>query len=374
MKYAIVTPTFSGHFWAIEEYLASFDKFVIDKENINIYFVISENEKKSFLKIVSFYKDRININVLVFEDILKRFSIEDSTNDLLNKYGKFSFQTLKKFYAMLAIPEEKMLVLDSESIWVSKTNMSNLFYDFFKKPFICFSYLNKRYFLSEFFYSVCDNVRYILKNNEDKWFIETFMWFYEKRILKDLFGEFGNPIDLVEKIYQKKKFNIAGLFEICLYCSFISKQNIKYGYDFIDVCELLSKNMSDNLCGEYIDNFMNIFKGESGIFEHALFLVNDNNYEYIKRIFNLRYFKIIRCDINLRQFFAKKIIKESNVKILASSEASLIKRKKYIYRLKFYKHYNKFLLPFKNLKKVFSVFNWFVEPFAIVYYYIKSIK
>ena len=100
MKNCILTPTFSGHFQFIKKYLKSFNRFVSDKENCIIYFIINKSENNELSKIISDFSN-LDIKILFFEDILKKFNIEISPEELLQKYGKYSFQSLKKFYGML---------------------------------------------------------------------------------------------------------------------------------------------------------------------------------------------------------------------------------------------------------------------------------
>ena len=74
-KKCIITPTFSGHFCFIKKYLKSFDMYVEDKDDCVIYFVISKSEDTEFKKIISAYKNSLDIRVLFLEDILEHFSI-----------------------------------------------------------------------------------------------------------------------------------------------------------------------------------------------------------------------------------------------------------------------------------------------------------
>ena len=102
-KFAIVTPTYIEHFRFINTYLKSFVNFVEDKQDVDIYFIISSTENAQFQKIIEPYLNECSIKVIFFEDILAHFGINISSGDLLTKYKKFTFQTLKKFYAMLYI-------------------------------------------------------------------------------------------------------------------------------------------------------------------------------------------------------------------------------------------------------------------------------
>ena len=188
MKYCILTPTFVGHFQYLKNYLTSFNRNVLDKDNCIIYFIINENENKKLEKIISNYQN-LNIKILHFENILQHFGIIETPEMLLDKYGKFSFQALKKFYGMLYLEKyQQFLVLDTESIWLNKCYMSNLFENFFNKsPFIIYSNINKRKKVSISNQEASDNINYILNTKCDKWFVEQYVRFWDVNILKDIF-------------------------------------------------------------------------------------------------------------------------------------------------------------------------------------------
>ena len=175
MKYAIITPTYINHFKFIKPYLKSYIKYVKDKDNIHLYFIISKAEKDKFNKITDRYKDQCNITVLYFEELLGYFGVKELPENLLKKYGRFTFQTFKKLYALLFIPEEKSLVLDSESMWVRKTNMSELFEKFFSKPVIYGSLLDKKLRIGPAFNQMVKNVDFLLKKTCPYWFLENYM-------------------------------------------------------------------------------------------------------------------------------------------------------------------------------------------------------
>ena len=205
MKYCILTPTFVGHFQYLKNYLTSFNRNVLDKDNCIIYFIINENENKKLEKIISNYQN-LNIKILHFENILQHFGIIETPEMLLDKYGKFSFQALKKFYGMLYLEKyQQFLVLDTESIWLNKCYMSNLFENFFNKsPFIIYSNINKRKKVSISNQEASDNINYILNAKCDKWFVEQYVRFWDVNILKDIFFKYGSCYDIVNKIYKKE--------------------------------------------------------------------------------------------------------------------------------------------------------------------------
>ena len=96
----IITPTYKGHFPFIKKYLTTYVHFVEDAKQIPVFFIISKNEANEFKKLISPFIKKINLQVLFIEDILSKYGIHEDSNALLEKYGRYSFQTLKKMYAM----------------------------------------------------------------------------------------------------------------------------------------------------------------------------------------------------------------------------------------------------------------------------------
>lgn len=97
--------------------------YVEDPEEVGMAFVVSRDDAEEFDRLLKPYKGRICTRVLIFEALLESFGIQETADEILSKYGKFAFQTLKKLYAMLALDGERFLVLDSESMWIRPTRM-----------------------------------------------------------------------------------------------------------------------------------------------------------------------------------------------------------------------------------------------------------
>jgi hypothetical protein len=379
LKYAVITPTFEPHFQFIEKYLESYKEFVIDKENITLLFTISKDEEDAFKKITDKYCEDVKFETLFFEDILKHFGISLSPDELLKKYKKFTFQTLKKFYTMLYSDADRFLVLDSESIWAKETNMKDLFEKFFESPFIASSSISCRNSISDFTQGVNDNVNFLLDKSCDRWFLENFVWFYDKAILNDMFQCCGYPIEMADKVYglhDEQKIE-SGIFEIELYQAYLYHNNNKYNYTVIDIDKLLESKLNRSLLRKYLDDYNNLFNGNCGILEHTMLLLTESNWETLANMFKTYNFNIIRCDysdfenIELQEKFMG-IVKPN---ILAASQEHafgindkykiLVDKNKYFQKME--KHLSRLLHPQKFLPQLF------IEPFSIIYYYIMNI-
>jgi len=372
MKYAIITPTFQPHFKYIDKYLESYNKFVSDKSEIEIIFTISKDENKAFQKILTKYKD-VTYKVVYFEDLLKKFNIPDSPDELLNKYKKFTFQTLKKFYTMLDSDAEYFLVLDSESMWIKETKMVELFDNYYKEPFLTYSSLSNRNSISSFTMNVIKNTNYLLNKDCDKWFLENFVWFYSKNILKDLFNELGAPILLADKIYNLNDYDKreSGIFEIVLYQNYLYNNNQRYNYKLINADELLSQKLSTDDYKSYINNYHKTLQGNFGILEQSMLFLTTSNYKLIADVFKQNNFNIIRCDhTNLDNFALQKAflgIAQPNI-LAASQDHAFGINNAQTMLLRQSKYYNKLC---KHTKKFLEFLGYLIEPISIMIYLIK---
>lgn len=312
---------------------------------------------------------------MFFEDILQYYGISFSPNELLKKYKKFTFQTLKKFYTMIYSDADRFLVLDSESMWVKETNMKYLFEKFFESPFIASSSISFRNSIGDVIQESCDNVNFLLDKSCDRWFLENFVWFYDKAILNDMFQCYGSPIEMADKVYdlQVEQKIRTGIFEIELYQAYLYHNKDKYNYTVIDIDKLLESKLNTSLLRKYLDDHNKLFNGACGILEHAMLLLTHSNWKSLANMFKTCNFSIIRCDysnfenIELQEKFLN--IVQPNI-LAASQEHAfgindkykiLVDRNKYFQKME--KHLLRLLHPQKFLPELF------IEPFFIIYYY-----
>ena len=322
--YTIVTPTYKGHFCYIHTYLNSFNKFSTNND-FQICFIIEMEDFEEFCSIVEPFQSKLNIRILFFEQLLRYFKVEESPQKIMEKYGRFSYQTLKKFYAMLYLDSKYYLILDSESMLCKKTDIVKLFKQFFENPVIFYS----PRFIWDAKRSLKDlsveNVEYLLNYQTNNWYIEEFSWFYEKEILVDLFEQYGQPIGLIHKIGEliSPSKRAAGVFEILLYRIYIEKNHSKYPrYKFIDIYEMLKATLEKQDFLKYYWDSKNTFHGESGFFEHfSLFIKFKSLKHFIKLINNIQC-PIVRFEsYRTRDYIIQRLlIKKSNIQILAASQ------------------------------------------------------
>ena len=115
--------------------------------------------------------------------------------------------------------------------------MKDLFDSYFNHPYFAYSILSKREIQNQFQKVLLTNINYLLKDENKKWYLETFSWFIDKKILLDIIKQYGSPFDMVQKLWlfwNGDKTKIA-LFEGLLYYQFIDKNNQKYNYTILDI-------------------------------------------------------------------------------------------------------------------------------------------
>ncbi len=376
MKRAIITPTFSGHFNFIQKYLESFDKYLIDKD-FPLCFIINKNEEKEFILLTKQYKN-LNIKIYFLDDILKQYNILESAEEILSKYGRLSFQTIKKIYGALYISAEQFVFLDSESLMIKPTNLNKLFDDFYKKPKFFISDINNRNanYRNSFTYEFIRNITCLIDKNPEYYTTESYEWFYELEILKDSIKVFGNPMDVIRNYkLPNKHMNVEGILEALWYYQYILYNN-RYGYNIFITDEVLRKYLKNNY-ESFKKDFDNSDFWNVGILEVITKFINKNNYKAIIELYQNYDISITRMEMPLKYSnfkYQKKFLEQTNIHILASNQEHLFLENNFKIFLKNSKSLNylkknlSFLInPIKNIIKFcFSIFN-------CIFYFVKFI-
>jgi hypothetical protein len=298
--FAIITPTYAKHFQFIKKYLASFDRHVADKHDIPIYFTISSGEIDEFKNIIAPYKGRLDLRILYFEDLLDEFGTGISGQELMEKYGRYSYQTLKKFYTMMHAPENKFLVLDSESMWMRRTRMKDEASKYFSNPFLCASSLDDPRRNNIEFNTMKGNIDFILNYRCPMWPLEHFMWYYDKNIISSLFAEHGSLKDMLVRLAEHNKaldievLEQFGIFEIVLYYNYIYKNAARFGYNVHVIERIFDKYIGKAERKKYEDAFYAKYSGKCGILERAPVFVTKRNFRMFANVFKSLDLNIIR--------------------------------------------------------------------------------
>lgn len=315
----IITPTFSGHFPCIEIYLRSFDEYVTDKQDIPIFFTIEAADKDEFDRIIAPYRNRMDLRVLYIDDLLIEQGIYLTPTNLLKKYGKYTYQTFKKLYTIQHVDAKKFLVLDSESSWIRKTSMKERFEKFFSHPRMYYSVMDNYYKMTEFKEPAYRNISYILGTDDRRWYLEQFMWYYEKRILMDLLDEYGSVLEIADKIRENANKEL-GIFEILLYCMFVGKNANKYGYQIFDMTALCKEYVPAEILANYIFEKDGALNKEGGLVEHVMLFITEENVRYFAKLFKKVGIDILRCDCGEASEAQRRFLDIVRPHILAASQ------------------------------------------------------
>lgn len=329
MKRCIITPTYKNHFVYVKVYLESMKKYLKDKD-FPIYFIIQKSERHEFKRIVNKYQNILNIKIICLEEVFEAFDIKLTPKEALDKYGRLSFQTLKKMYSALYIGSEQFLFLDSESILVAETDMNELFQKYFSKPVFLVSKISTRpeEYKDEFTFNYVQTINQTLGVKNENWSIESYTWFYELHILKDLIFQYGSIIDLVDEAKLEQKFvDLEGILEALLYYQFLTENCEKYGYQMRFVEAEFEDKLGSKAFVKFITefNFSDIWLG--GYMEMFPRFVTSQNYKAFVNILRENNCQIIRMDNNFKnKKWTKKMVKMADVKILASSQENTFTR------------------------------------------------
>ena len=356
MKNCILTPTYEGHFKYIKEYLESYKKYCGESKNTIITFVLSDKvEKTQFEERFAEYISTMPIEIYDVEAIFKEYGVNETSKDLLKKYGHTSYQTLKKVYSMLYINAERFLVLDSESSWIANTNMDKEFDDFFESPYLIVSKSSSRTitdsFLSQHF-AIAD---YLFGRRLEVMPFEHFMWYYTKEIISKMCADQGFPMKVVERIYDWEIKNFTkpvGLMEVMWIQTYIYDNAKIFSYTIKYTEDMLNSYVKNS--ERFIQNFFEYNRGGNiGILEFPCMMLNKKNADSLIKLYREQHINIIRCDETT--IFNRKLeedfLRDAKIKILAVSQEHgfLTTESKNAKRKKMFVQSRKFLI--KNFKK-----------------------
>lgn len=327
MKNCIITPTYAGHFKFIEKYLASFNYYVVDKQDIMIAFILSSREEADlFGKIIGKYKNVLLVSVYVFDDIMKQYGVRETSDSVLKKYGGTSYQMMKKLYSMLAIDADRYFILDSESCWIRPTNMTELFDRFFNNPFVVVSDFKTRKADSDFIKDHFDATNYILGHCLPKMPFEHFMWFYSKKMIQMICTTYGSPYEMVVKVHDwelQTKGHSVGLMETMLVLNYAYEHKDELNYRVVEAEKELVNYLGTQKANEYINRFFELTLGKYlGIIEFPCMMLTKENCSQMSQLFRDNGIFVTRCDsASIAEYhLEKRFLKDGGINILAVSQ------------------------------------------------------
>ncbi|MFR1672400.1 MAG: hypothetical protein ACLSWI_05585 [Candidatus Gastranaerophilaceae bacterium] len=268
---ALLIPTFKGHFTHIIDLIKSMNTFILDKECIDIVFILSSpNEKIEFDELILPLKKGLNIHTYDIETILSDCGKNYTSEQLLKDLGRVSYQTVKKLYPIHYLNYQQVLVFDSESIFLKKTNVNKMFDDYFKNPYIFYSTNSEEEPNVISIAPSTNNSAYErifeLYNTEpdNMWCFEAFHWFYDKNIIDEIFEYFNNNLleRMLEIGYRYEVEYEKVLFESFIYYLYIYKIT-KNNYRLINVRDEIKENLGGGaLFKAYYRLFRDVLKAD----------------------------------------------------------------------------------------------------------------
>jgi hypothetical protein len=239
----IVIPCYKDHLEHIRSLLISFNMNCIDKEYTLINIIISRDELTLFEDEI-LKKFSLNIKLSVFSDLIKKYEGKTvSENELLEKIGKFNFQSIKKLYGMLDASSEYVCVFDSESLFIRKISM----YEYVKCNKHIYYYSSRlqphmtnhaRHMQTEMNKLLeNDNTLVNFNGSNNLWFLEAYLWIFNKHVLIDIVMQmkikFGSMTNITSEFF----------IEYCYYLFYFTNQSKYPVVQWIDTLNVIKNNL-----------------------------------------------------------------------------------------------------------------------------------
>lgn len=287
----IVIPTYSKHHQYNINFLTSFNKFCLDKNEVKINFIVNSNEFSTFNDLKESFKS-LNVNIVKMSDLLFNVDKKLYTDYQHQFLSKYPLQSIKKLFAYTCVDTD-FIVLDSENLCLKEFYLKDIFINLKDKPIL---YCNNVY--QDIQKDVIRTSNYLMQlNDNNKWFFLKSYWFYEIEHVQNLINE----LKQLHKNDATLILNNKLFFEYQLYCTYLIKHNLK---EFICIDELLKIGF----------DFQKILDEKESNFEHIIGILDNENYNhYIKLITDLDE-RIIRLHW-VEDAIKDKIINNSKVSI-----------------------------------------------------------
>ena len=319
MNRIIITPTFRPHFPFNREFLQSYAQNAEDAAQVPVHFVVVRDELADMQAIMAEFP-ALDLHAHAFEDLLEASGHRENALELLREVGKFAYQSLKKLYALKAIDYDQALVLDSEALILKPVRVADLFDEYYADPFVLYSDLSYRgdHWFGGQSDAVVKNAAKLLRlPYPNLWFLEYYGWFYDKRIVRDLFASF--PEDLLPAIRTRLKSDTR-VFENQLFYHFVWANAERYHYRFASVQDMLQEYLGPDGYAAYMRHFEGDWQ-QTGMFEMVSKTVTERNVAALERLFNDKHFRFYRFELlNRNDVVQRELIERTPITVLVSSE------------------------------------------------------
>lgn len=284
----IVIPTYNRHYQYNINFLESFRRYCLDKNDVKINFIVASNEYDLFNNLKTMFLD-LNVFIIKFSDLLYNVDGKQYPDDQRFFNTKYPLQSLKKLLAFSCV-DTNYIVFDSENLCLKPFNFSDIFNTLKNKPIL---YCDNTY--QEIQKNIIDSCNLVNNFNTDKWFFLKSYWFYELEHVKGL-------INNLKETHKTDIFILLKdviFFDYQLYCNYLYKNNLK---EFLSTDDLISKTY----------NFKTIL--DENNYEFINSSLTEENVDSFIQILNYLDERIIRLHW-LDESLKDKIIEKTNVSI-----------------------------------------------------------
>ena len=315
----IVTPTFRPHFAFNREFLDSYREHAADAREVAVHFVVTRDEMDEIRLLLADYPE-LDLHAHAFEDLLAAEGHVDDPLALLREVGKFTYQSLKKLYALRHLAYDQALVLDSEALVVKPVRMAQVFDDYFADPFVFYSDLSTRG--DAWFEGLSDaavrSASALLRiPYPKKYFLEYYGWLYDRALIDAVFEHFPEGLLAVLRSRNADKLPV---FECQLIYSVLLTQPDRFRYRLVSANATLREYLGDAGYAEYMSHFVGGAE-QMGVFEMVSRRVNARLTPALERLYNDRHLLFYRFDVaNENVGEQRAFIDRTPITFLTSSE------------------------------------------------------
>lgn len=246
----IVTPSFEKHFVQYGTMIDSLSRHCTDIDRVNIVLIVERKNEQMFSELLARYP-HISSKIILTEQVLKHFGAVEKPIEFLQRVGKFTFQTLKKFGGLLQTDTEWSLVLDSETVFCNDFRICEVLKNYQEKKYVFYTETKPRgeLWIKGDAHKVNCNTEAVLGFSiKNFWFMENFHWFYQKSKVQDLLEKRLNR--LFWQIIKSPSYGKFDLFENILYYSYLCEFHNEE-YDFVDFRLAIEKYLPENISARF---------------------------------------------------------------------------------------------------------------------------
>ena len=284
----IVIPTYNRHYDYNINFLNSFEKFCLDKNDVKINFIVNSEEFDLFKNLKNQFTN-LNVNIIKLNNLLQVIDNKSYSDSASNFSTKYSLQSIKKLLAYNSVDTD-YIVLDSENLCLKEFYFKDIFNTLKNKKLL---YCNETY--QGIQKEVILNCNNLINFSNTKWFFVKSYWFYEKKIVNQL-------ILHLKQIHNSDITTLLSdkiFFEYQLYCTFLLKNNTK---ETICCDTIYDKDYSFRVDLDTI----------KGNYEYIALVLNEENVEHYINTLNELDERIVRLHW-MNESIKNKIVEKTSV-------------------------------------------------------------